>query len=65
MRQPILALCWIFAIPGFALAAWQENVRPKMVVQLGEWIFFSRDDALPEIDKCEGSQLRILSGDVL
>ncbi|KAL2723908.1 semaphorin-1A [Vespula squamosa] len=34
--HPVL-FCWcVAAIFSAALAAWQENVRPKMYVQLGE-----------------------------
>jgi len=34
--RPLLA-CWcVIATLTLVLAAWQENVRPKMYVQLGE-----------------------------
>jgi len=35
--RPGLLSCWcVVATVTLALAAWQENVRPKMYVQLGE-----------------------------
>lgn len=36
MRPVLLSYWCVVATVTVALAAWQENVRPKMYVQLGE-----------------------------
>lgn len=33
----VVVLCWLSALNGSSLGAWQENVRPKMYVQLGKF----------------------------
>lgn len=55
--------CWVITMFSFAIAAWQENVRPKMYVQLGKLsisVFFIKLLLLyPGLINCGHSQVLI------